>query len=179
MLFGYFNTTSLKLYFSLLFNFLTMNPELLNTISIIEAKNAKNFNDPFYSYLIVLDEIYNDYLANSRMCTEQGYYLEFLFHLEDLLETMENVRSIYLKRVAEYRKWRIKAFEKSLYLILSQEADDAANNISDCICLITEVEESLINYDTFCEIQGLFKHTMSHVSRTSKSISVYHLENLW
>ena len=134
-----------------------MNPELLNTISIIEAKNAKNFNDPFYSYLIVLDEIYNDYLANSRMCTEQGYYLEFLFHLEDLLETMEKVRSIYLKRVAEYRKWRIKGFEKSLYLVLSQEADDVADNISDCICLITEVEEGLINYDTLCEIETIFK----------------------
>jgi len=96
-----------------------MNPELLNTISTIEAKNAKNFNDPFYSYLIVLDEIYNDYLANSSMYTEEGHYLEFLFHLEDLFETMEKVRSIYLKRVAEYRKWRIKGFEKSLYLVLS------------------------------------------------------------
>jgi len=117
-----------------------MNTELLNTISTIEAKNAKNFNDPFYSYLIVLDEIYNDYLANSRMCTDERYYLEFLFHLEDLLETMEKVRSIYLKRVAEYRKWRIKGFEKSLYLVLSQEADDVADNISDCICFITEVE---------------------------------------
>ena len=156
-----------------------MNPELLNIISIIEAKNAKNFNDPFYSYLIVLDEIYNDYLKNSRMCTEEGYYLEFLFHLEDLLETMEKVRSIYLKRVAEYRKWRIKGFEKSLYLVLSQEADDVADNISDCICFITEVEDSLINYDTFCEIQGLFKHTMKQVAKTSKSISIYHLENLW
>jgi len=177
MLFGYFNTTSLKLYFSLLFNFLTMNPELLNTISIIEAKNAKNFNDPFYSYLIVLDEIYNDYLANSRMCTEQGYYLEFLFHLEDLLETMEKVRSIYLKRVAEYRKWRIKGFEKSLYLVLSQEADDAANNISDCICLITEVEESLINYDTFCEIETIFKKFKRQITRTSKSLGVYHIKS--
>jgi hypothetical protein len=156
-----------------------MNPELLNIISIIEAKNAKNFNDPFYSYLIVLDEIYNDYLANSRMCTEEGYYLEFLFHLEDLLETMEKVRSIYLKRVAEYRKWRIRGFEKSLYLVLSQEADDVADNISDCICFITEVEDSLINYDTFSEIQGLFKHTMKQVAKTSKSISIYHLENLW
>ena len=177
MLFGYFNTTSLKLYFSLLFNFLTMNPELLNTISIIEAKNAKNFNDPFYSYLIVLDEIYNDYLANSRMCTEQGYYLEFLFHLEDLLETMEKVRSIYLKRVAEYRKWRIKGFEKSLYLVLSQEADDAANNISDCICLITEVEESLINYDTFCETETIFKKFKRQITRTSKSLGVYHIKS--
>ena len=177
MLFGYFNTTSLKLYFSLLFNFLTMNPELLNTISIMEAKNAKNFNDPFYSYLIVLDEIYNDYLANSRMCTEQGYYLEFLFHLEDLLETMEKVRSIYLKRVAEYRKWRIKGFEKSLYLVLSQEADDAANNISDCICLITEVEESLINYDTFCEIETIFKKFKRQITRTSKSLGVYHIKS--
>ena len=177
MLFGYFNTTSLKLYFSLLFNFLTMNPELLNTISTIEAKNAENFNDPFYSYLIVLDEIYNDYLANSRMCTEQGYYLEFLFHLEDLLETMEKVRSIYLKRVAEYRKWRIKGFEKSLYLVLSQEADDAANNISDCICLITEVEESLINYDTFCEIETIFKKFKRQITRTSKSLGVYHIKS--
>ena len=177
MLFGYFNTTSLKLYFSLLFNFLTMNPELLNTISIIEAKNAKNFNDPFYCYLIVLDEIYNDYLANSKMCTEQGYYLEFLFHLEDLLETMEKVRSIYLKRVAEYRKWRIKGFEKSLYLVLSQEADDAANNISDCICLITEVEESLINYDTFCEIETIFKKFKRQITRTSKSLGVYHIKS--
>jgi len=154
-----------------------MNPELLNTISIIEAKNAKNFNDPFYSYLIVLDEIYNDYLANSRMCTEQGYYLEFLFHLEDLLETMEKVRSIYLKRVAEYRKWRIKGFEKSLYLVLSQEADDAANNISDCICLITEVEESLINYDTFCEIETIFKKFKRQITRTSKSLGVYHIKS--
>jgi len=154
-----------------------MNPELLNTISIIEAKNAKNFNDPFYSYLIVLDEIYNDYLANSRMCTEQGYYLEFLFHLEDLLETMEKVRSIYLKRVAEYRKWRIKGFEKSLYLVLSQEADDAANNISDCICLITEVEESLINYDTFCETETIFKKFKRQITRTSKSLGVYHIKS--
>jgi hypothetical protein len=154
-----------------------MNTELLNTISTIEAKNAKNFNDPFYSYLIVLDEIYNDYLANSRMCTEQGYYLEFLFHLEDLLETMEKVRSIYLKRVAEYRKWRIKGFEKSLYLVLSQEADDAANNISDCICLITEVEESLINYDTFCEIETIFKKFKRQITRTSKSLGVYHIKS--
>ena len=157
----------------------TMNPELLNTISTIEAKNAKNFNDPFYSYLIVLDEIYNDYLANSSMCTEEGHYLQFLFHLEDLLETMEKVRSIYLKRVAEYRKWRIRGFEKSLYLVLSQEADDVADNISDCICFITEVEDGLINYDTFCEIERLFKNTMRQVAKTSKSISVYHLENLW
>ena len=156
-----------------------MNPELLNTISTIEAKNAKNFNDPFYSYLIVLDEIYNDYLANSSMCTEEGHYLEFLFHLEDLLETIEKVRSIYLKRVAEYRKWRIRGFEKSLYLVLSQEADDVADNISDCICFITEVEDGLINYDTFCEIERLFKNTMRQVAKTSKSISVYHLENLW
>ena len=52
-----------------------MNTELLNTISTIEAKNAKNFNDPFYSYLIVLDEIYYDYLANSRMCTGEGILL--------------------------------------------------------------------------------------------------------
>ena len=154
-----------------------MNPELLNIISIIEAKNAKNFNDPFYSYLIVLDEIYNDYLENSRMCTEEGYYLEFLFHLEDLLETMEKVRSIYLKRVAEYRKWRIKGFEKSLYLVLSQEADDAANNISDCICLITEVEESLINYDTFCETETIFKKFKRQITRTSKSLGVYHIKS--
>ena len=154
-----------------------MNPELLNTIYTIEAKNAENFNDPFYSYLIVLDEIYNDYLANSRMCTEEGYYLEFLFHLEDLLETMEKVRSIYLKRVAEYRKWRIKGFEKSLYLVLSQEADDAADNISDCICLITEVEESLINYDTFCEIETIFKKFKRQITRTSKSLGVYHIKS--
>jgi len=154
-----------------------MNTELLNTISTIEAKNAENFNDPFYSYLIVLDEIYYDYLANSRMCTEEGYYLVFLFHLEDLLETMEKVRSIYLKRVAEYRKWRIKGFEKSLYLVLSQEADDAANNISDCICLITEVEESLMNYDTFCEIETIFKKFKRQITRTSKSLGVYHIKS--
>ena len=150
-----------------------MNPELLNIISIIEAKNAKNFNDPFYSYLIVLDEIYNDYLANSRMCTEQGYYLEFLFHLEDLLETMEKVRSIYLKRVAEYRKWRIKGFEKSLYLVLSQEADDVADNISDCICLITEVEEGLINYDTFCEIETIFTKILMEHFRSRTTCTIY------
>ena len=156
-----------------------MNPELLNTISTIEAKNAKNFNDPFYSYLIVLDEIYNDYLANSSMCTEEGHYLEFLFHLEDLLETMEKVRSIYLKRVAEYRKWRIRGFEKSLYLVLSQEADDVADNISDCICFITEVEDGLINYDTFCEIERLFKRFKRQITRTSKSLGVYHIKNPW
>ena len=156
-----------------------MNPELLNTISTIEAKNAKNFNDPFYSYLIVLDEIYNDYLANSSMCTEEGHYLEFLFHLEDLLETMEKVRSIYLKRVAEYRKWRIKGFEKSLYLVLSQEADDVADNISDCICFITEVEDGLINYDTFCEIERLFKRFKRQITRTRKSLGVYHIESSW
>jgi hypothetical protein len=90
---------------------------------------------------------------------------------------MEKVRSIYLKRVAEYRKWRIKGFEKSLYLVLSQEADDAANNISDCICLITEVEESLINYDTFCEIETIFKKFKRQITRTSKSLGVYHIKS--
>jgi len=156
-----------------------MNTELLNTISTIEAKNAENFNDPFYSYLIVLDEIYYDYLANSRMCTEEGYYLEFLFHLEDLLETMEKVRSIYLKRVAEYRKWRIKGFEKSLYLVLSEEADEVADMLSDCIMMLDKASNGVVQYPLFCHIEDKFKKLMSHVSRTSKSISVYHLENLW
>ena len=154
-----------------------MNTELLKTISIIEAKNAKNFNDPFYSYLIVLDEIYYDYLANSRMCTEEGYYLEFLFHLEDLLETMEKVRSIYIKKVAQYRKWRVKGFEKSLYLVLSEEADEVADMLSDCICLIAEVEDGLINYDTFCETETIFKKFKKQIIRTLKSLGVYHIKS--
>jgi len=156
-----------------------MNTELLKTISKIEEENNTNFTDPFYMYSFVLDDMYNDYLANSRMCTQEGYYLEFLFHLEDASLSMEKTREIYLKRVSYYKKWRINGFKKSLYLVLSDEADDVADMLAECVIMLNEASDGVIEYSLFCHIEDTFKKVMSHVSRTSQSISVYHLENLW
>ena len=156
-----------------------MDQQLFRAISIIEQKNNENFNDPFYTYSLVLDQIYIDYLSTSKLCTDKNFNLDLLFHLEDLLETMEKVRSIYIKRIAEYRKWRIQGFKKRLYLVLSQEADEIANNIADCMCLINDTEENVISYDTFCDLESIFKSTMLQSTKASESLSRYHLENLW
>jgi len=156
-----------------------MNAELTNIIDEIEKGNNFNFTDPFYSQSFVLNRLYHEYLDNNKMCVEEGYYLNFIFHLEDLLINMERTSDIYLKRVKEYEKWRTNGFKKKLYIVLSSEAEDIADKIAECISKLDEAHHGLIDYPLFCDLQYSFINIIKHVQRTSKSLSVYHLENLW
>tara|TARA_B110000046_G_scaffold105323_1_gene112686 strand:+ start:1129 stop:1605 length:477 start_codon:yes stop_codon:yes gene_type:complete len=157
-----------------------MEPYLFEAITSIEENNHKNFKDPFYYCNSNLSDIYEAFLTTTILCDQKGKYQEFLFHLEDLLQVIEEIRSHYLKQVAEYRRWRINGFQKALYLLLSEEADIAADIVSDCICLLhKETEDSIISYDCLSELESSFKHLINGVSKASKGLNTYYLENLW
>ena len=156
-----------------------MDSKLFDTICDIEEKNSKNFNDPFYNYSLVLDDVYISFLSNTLMCDKKGHYLEFLFNIETLLDRIESIHANYIRKVDEYRRWRIKGFERTLYMVLIEEANTIADNLEQCIIYLQETEDGLVLHDDFCQVENLFRLTMKLVSKTSKSISCYHLENLW
>ena len=77
------------------------------------------------------------------------------------------------------RDWETNGFKKKLYIVLSSEAEDIADKVAECISKLDEAHHGLIDYPLFCDLQYSFINIINHVQRTSKSLSVYHLENLW
>ena len=152
---------------------------LQDQLKEIEKNNQTYFRDPFFQLHRVMKEFLDDYFHEYNLYENHVFTNVLCNHLDEVMETLDDISYKYTEAEAEYYKWRKNSFERVLYKALSKEANTIAAMLLQLIHEYNEMCERLLGYDDMLELKKMYSSIINRVYLSSRRVSEYQLENLW
>ena len=152
---------------------------LQEQLNEIEKNNQTYFKDPFFKLHLVMNKFLNNYFNEYNLYENKEFTNVLLHHLDEVMETLDDISYKYTEAEAEYYKWRQNSFERVLYKALSKEANTIAAMLLQLIHEYDELCQSLFGYDDMLELKKMYSSIVNWVYVSSRRVSEYQLENLW
>ena len=152
---------------------------LQDQLKEIEKNNQTNFDDPFFQLHCVMNDFRNHYFNDYNLDENIELTNVLLHHLDEVMETLDDISYKYSETEAEYYKWRKNSFERVLYKALSKEAKAIAAMLFQLIHEYDEMCQRLLGYDDMLELKKIYTSIVNRVYLSSRRVSEYQLENLW
>jgi hypothetical protein len=152
---------------------------LQDQLKKIEKNNQINFDDPFFQLHSIMNDFLKKYFNDYNLDGNIELTNVLIVHLDEIMETLDDISYKYSEAEAEYYKWRLNSFVRVFYKALSKEANTIASMLLQLLQEYDEMCQRLLGYDDMIELKKMYSSIVNRVYLSSRRVSDYHLENLW